>query len=221
MLLLRSVNQTLKNSQNSLNIMKNELINESLIEDSFTYDEYRLMVADFVAHAKTSGPKQSEELAHYTKLNNQRMSRLDKTIQLIGKTINLMEGLKGKYVWLVITEAWCGDAAQNLPYLNKMAELNKNIQLRMIYRDENPEIMDLYLTNGSRSIPKLVCLNWPNLDEVFTWGPRPKNLQIKIDEFRAQGMDYKSYQEPVQKWYNEDAGFSLQEEFIELLKNLK
>lgn len=201
--------------------MSSKIINESLIEDSFTYDEYRLMVADFVAHGKTSGPKQSEELAYFTKLNNQRMSRIDKTGQLLGKTINLVEGLKSKYVWLVLTEAWCGDAAQNLPYLNKMAELNKNIQLRMVYRDENPELMDLYLTNGARSIPKLICLSWPNLEEVFTWGPRPHKLQVQIDEYRAQGMDYKAYLEPVQRWYNEDSGFALQEEFIELLKNLK
>ena len=195
-----------------------EIIKNSL-KKSLTYQEFRSLVSRLLEKGKSTGPIQTEELTNYSFLNDKRMKRLDKTIKITDETKAAVISISKPQTWLVITEGWCGDAAQNLPVLHKLAELNKNVDLKLVLRDENLELMDLYLTNGGRSIPKLIALD-EELNELFTWGPRPSvAIQMVNDYKEKHGVLDASFKQDLQVWYNKNKGINLQEDFIKLLKN--
>ena len=144
---------------------------------SLSYDEYRGLIEELVEEGKTTGPNQSESLANFTRLNRQRMNRLEKTIELGLDLKTATQTSSRKQTWLIITEAWCGDAAQNIPIIEKIAAESDIIETRYILRDENPELIDRFLTNGARSIPKVIALDTDLLEVLWTWGARPKAAQ--------------------------------------------
>lgn len=199
-----------------------------LIEDglkaSISYDEYNGMVHQLVEEEKTSGPDQNEDLVYYTKLNAQRTKRLNKTTKVDDVTQSVVSNLKGKYTWLVLTESWCGDAAQILPLFNKLAEINTNIDLRLVLRDENDNLMREFLTNGGKSIPKLIMINEQN-EVVGSWGPRPVEAQEFYDSWRnnldPERPPYREFQVDMQKWYLHDKGLSTFKEISEILADLE
>ncbi len=183
------------------------------------YDTYKNLVTNLLADNKVTGFVQSEALVAYTKLNMYRMHRIEKTIQLAPEVKTVVESITTSQKWLVLTEGWCGDAAQVIPVLNAMAVLNKNVQLSFLLRDENPELMDQYLTNGvSRSIPKLIVYNSSNNEELFNWGPRPAEIQRKFYEMKQEGLPYDDIKEEIHRWYAKDHTFSTQSELSSLLK---
>jgi hypothetical protein len=170
-----------------------------------------------VKAGKTTGPNQTEALAKYTKLNAARMRRWEKTYVTSAAFEKQAKQVRLDETWLVITEAWCGDAAQSIPLIAKMAGLLENVSLRFVLRDEHPSLMDLHLTNGARSIPKLIRLN-KNLDVVGTWGPRPAALQeIVLENKRDPTVPAAEFSERVQTWYNANKGADIEQEFIALL----
>ncbi|WP_144603362.1 thioredoxin family protein [Algoriphagus algorifonticola] len=196
-------------------------ITPDLITQAQTYFEYREMVKQLVLENKTTGPNQSEAYLEYTRMAAQRMHRWDKTAKVSPEMEELILGVPPQ-IWLVITEAWCGDAAQTIPYMNKLAEVNPKIQLRLVLRDENPELMEQYLTNGARSIPKLIALSPGLKKEYFTWGPKP---QFLLDRQRAykldpQGLSSKEFTEGTHLWYARDKNQSLEKELMNRIKEI-
>ena len=192
---------------------------EKSLQNTYTYQEYRDLVSDLLAEGKSTGPNQSEDLTNYSMLNDRRMKRLDKTIKISEETRQKVQALKETQTWLVLTEGWCGDAAQNLPVLNKIAELNENINMKFILRDENIELMDLFLTNGGRSIPKLIALD-KNNNVLKTWGPRPSFANKMVTEYKAKNGNLDAqFKQDLQVWYNKDKGKSTQEDFIAFVKS--
>ena len=195
--------------------MKN-IIKKSL-ESTYTYQEYKDLVRSLLAEGKATGPNQSEDITNYSMLNDKRMKRLDKTIKISDQTISAIQNLKEPQTWLVLTEGWCGDAAQNLPVINKIAELNENIELKLVLRDENLELMDLFLTNGGQSIPKLIVLDKDH-NALKTWGPRPAIATKLVADYKAtHGVLDAQLKENLQVWYNKDKGKSTQDDFIKLI----
>lgn len=195
-----------------------DIISKSL-ENTYTYQEYRDLVKDLLAEGKSTGPEQSDYILNYSKLNNSRMKRLDKTTKISDETAQEIQKLATPQTWLVLTEGWCGDAAQNLPLIHKMAELNKNINLKLVLRDENLALMDLFLTNGGRSIPKLIALDTDN-NVIDTWGPRPKFATKMVADYKEKnGSLDPQFKEYLQVWYNKDKGLSTQEDFVSLIKS--
>jgi len=191
------------------------------IEKSFSYNQYINLINDLLAQGKTTGPEQTPFLIEYTNMNLVRMHRLDKTINLNPELIDRLNNIKGEYYWLVITEAWCGDAAQSIPIFNKITQYNPNIELRLILRDQEPELINNYLTNGTKSIPILICLDKFNLKEIFKWGPRPKELTNYVNEFKKlPDFDKNELIKNIQIWYNKDNTQEIQKELTELLKLL-
>lgn len=189
-----------------------------------TYQEYLRKVEEFVDAKATSGINQSESLIKYTQLNFRRMSRLNKTIRLDEEVVRAVEALDKKMKWLVITEAWCGDAAQNIPYIAKLAESSENVELRLVYRDENPDYMYHYLTNGSKSIPKLIAYDDSSGDELFIWGPRPLLVQNMVMEYKAQmnheKLPFDQFSEKIHHWYFKDKNETLKKELLHIFRNL-
>ncbi len=192
-------------------------VQSSYINRAYTYPAYRKMLDELMAEGKTTGENQEQDIIEYAKLNIARMNRLDKTIQLVPQTLQAVAAIKEPQHWFVLTEGWCGDAAQIVPVFYALATVNTNIHLHLLLRDENLELMDQYLQNGkSRSIPKLVVTN-DNLEELFNWGPRPQVLQAIYDEARAQGKTKEDIAVVLHTWYNENKTVEVQKEITALL----
>ncbi len=197
---------------------KEKVITEDVIEDSMSYEEYRELINNLLDEDKTTGGKDSEDLVNYTRMNVQRMRRLDKTIELDRKLRKKLDEVERSWYWVVLTEGWCGDAAQNVPAVAKMAEANPKIELCLLLRDEHLEIMDEYLTDGGRSIPKLICIDAQTMEELGTWGPRPEPAQQMVREYKqTEDRPYKELARDLHKWYAEDKTETLQEEMLDKL----
>jgi thioredoxin-like negative regulator of GroEL len=188
------------------------------IEKSMTFAEYIKLIDDLLLDGKTTGANQSEAMFNYGKLNRQRMHRLEKTV-VIGESLReQVHRTERQQIWLILTEGWCGDAAQNIPIIEKIAaESGGKIETRYVLRDENLELMDGFLTNNARSIPKLVALDAETFEEIGTWGPRPQAAMDLFIEMRKQGLEKPLIMENLQRWYNADKNRSIQTEFESLL----
>jgi hypothetical protein len=193
------------------------IVDPLYLEKAIGYEAYVKMMDDLLAEGKTTGPNQSEAYIHYTQLNQQRMHRLEKTTVPLPSTKESILAVTRPQTWLVLTEIWCGDAAQSLPIMQVLAKLNPLIDLRLLLRDENPGLMDQYLTNGvSRSIPKLIALDTEMGEELFTWGPRPAALQELFLRMKTEGISFDVIKEELQRWYNKDKTASIQAELAGL-----
>lgn len=189
---------------------------------SYTYLKYRNIVTKLLSEGKTSGNTQSEALVDYTKLNESRMNRLDKKLVVPEELIKRLLSIKDKYVWLVISEGWCGDAAQLIPIFNKLATLSPNIELKMVFRDENEPLMQAFLTNGSRSIPKLIVLETETNEVRASWGPRPKAAADFIASYKSQyGAIDETARTELHLWYTNDKGISTQNELLDLMEEVE
>lgn len=193
-------------------------ITREVIDQAMDYDEYRRMIDDLLEQEKTTGDNHSEAMVHYTKMNVQRMSRLDKQVELSESLKEALDEVDSPWIWLVLTEGWCGDAAQNVPALAKMADQSDNIEMKLILRDQHLDIMDEHLTNGGRSIPKLVCLEADTLNELGSWGPRPNEAQEKAMEWKDDdSISKEEWAKKLHKWYAQDKTQELQSEFEALI----
>jgi hypothetical protein len=187
----------------------------------FSYSEYLTMVNTLAEQGIVTGNVQSEGLLNTTQVNLHRIARLDKKVTLTLELKEVLAQVNTKWTWYVITEGWCGDASQNLSYIAKMAEANPNINLKLLLRDDNPEIMDAYLTNGGKAIPKLICINDETGEELGTWGPRPQHIQFQVNALKAEGPEaFKAhFGKKLHFWYGKDKGKSVQEEFTRTIKS--
>lgn len=200
--------------ENSLTtIIKKSLFN------SLTYSDYRIYVTALLKKGLVTGHEQTEALVHYTELNEVRMRRLDKTIQVTDEVRNFLENINKEYLWLVISEGWCGDAAQILPVINKMAIVSNKIDFRIILRDNNDELMHLFLTNGTKSIPILILVDKKTNAVINYFGPRPQDAkQLILDYKEEHGIIDETAKINLQKWYLSDKGISTQNEIMALMK---
>ncbi|MDY0090669.1 MAG: thioredoxin family protein [Flavobacteriaceae bacterium] len=195
------------------NIVQNSL------KQSLSYQQYRKLIDNLHAEGKVTGHEQSEFLTTYSELNVARMKRLDKTIQIPEKIKNRLNNLEQHYIFLVLTEGWCGDAAQIVPVLNKMTEASNKIELKLALRDDNNELMELFLTNGSKSIPKLIVLDAKTRQVLSSWGPRPAGAAKLIIDYKAEhGIIDDTAKTELQKWYLKDKGISTMQEIIETIE---
>ncbi|QSB27716.1 thioredoxin family protein [Flavobacterium sp. CLA17] len=191
--------------------------------NSYSYSEYRKLVTDLLSEGKSTGDVQSESLTHYTSLNEARMNRLEKTIKITEDTIDKLQKLENHFIWLVISEGWCGDAAQILPIINKMAQgSDKKVDLRIVLRDENEELMSQYLTNGGRAIPKVIVICKEAGIVRTDWGPRPKGAAELMANYKKEfGVIDEKIKTDLQLWYLADKGVSVQEELLEIMDNIQ
>lgn len=195
--------------------MNSTTIIENAIAQSFTYDAYKELIISLFQQGKTTGNTQNEAFVEYTKLSLSRMKRWEKTARINVEAIEKTKQIIEPQFWLVITEAWCGDAAHALPIIEKIAKQNSNIALRIVLRDENEALMNQFLTNQKKSIPKLIAVHKQNKEVLFTWGPRPKEAQHIVDNASAspEGITTET-KETLQMWFNKDKGQQIVEEIL-------
>ncbi|MBC8766451.1 thioredoxin family protein [Arenibacter sp. BSSL-BM3] len=196
---------------------KREVVQESL-NGAIAYEDYRLMVANLAIEGKSTGLVQSQELGNYTVLNDQRMKRLDKTIKIDADSELKIKEVDQKITWLVLTESWCGDAAQTIPVMNKIASLNKNISLRLVLRDENLELMEQFLSNGAMAIPKLISIDKVTGRIIGEWGSRPSIVSKMVQDYKKKhGTLSPEFKQNLQIWYNKDKGQNTVSDLLSLL----
>jgi hypothetical protein len=187
------------------------------LQNSFSYPDYRKHIAHLISESKSTGHEQSKDLLHYSELNETRMNRLEKTIDVLPEIKIKLQNLEKKYIWLVLSEGWCGDAAQIVPVIHKMAELTDKIELKIALRDDNDALMQHFLTNGGKAIPKLIVLDAENFEVLADWGPRPHGAKQLIVDYKAtHGVVDETAKIELQKWYLHYKGVSIQQEIMEL-----
>ena len=196
------------------------MITKEQFESGYTYEEYRNLVDVKLALGLTTGDSTDQAYLEHTKMNVHRMKRWDKNIELNSALKSQLEGIPCPVNWLLLSEGWCGDASQNVPFLNKMAEASPNIHLRILLRDEHIDIMDQYLTNGGQAIPKLIILD-SDMNEIGTWGPRPAEIQemVRVGK-HEQGMNSEEIGKMVQKWYAKDKGATIEKEMMGIIAQM-
>ncbi|MHA7942747.1 thioredoxin family protein [Formosa sp. 3Alg 14/1] len=198
-------------------IVKNEVVRKGL-DNAMSYQDFRILVKDLSKTGGTTGIEQTEALVGYTKVNESRMKRWDKTLKVSEQATEAIQNFKGDITWLVIAESWCGDAAHVLPIMNKVATLNENIDLQVVLRDTNDDLMAMFLTNGGKSIPKLIMIDNTTGEVVNTFGPRPTVATKFVAEYKAEhGVLTPEFKESLQTWYNLDKGQSTISDLLELL----
>lgn len=197
------------------------MITKEQFESGYTYEEYRNLIDEKLPLGLTTGDSTDEGYLSHTKMNIHRMNRWDKNIELNSALKSQLENIPCPVNWLLLSEGWCGDASQNVPFLNKMAEASPNIHLRILLRDEHLDIMDQYLTNGGRAIPKLIILD-QDMNEIGTWGPRPAEIQEMVRVGKHEnGMDSEEIGIMVQKWYAKDKGATIEKEMMEIIAQME
>ena len=189
--------------------------------NSHSYIEYRKLITDLLLEKKSTGDEQSENLTHYSELNETRMNRLDKTMKITEENSIKLKSLKSEYIWLVISEGWCGDAAQLLPIINKMAEESEKIELKIVLRDENEELMKLFLTDKKNAIPILIIVDKETGSVMGNWGPRPQAAADLVNDYKKEfGIIDETLKTNLQLWYLHDKGITSQNELVNLIMNL-
>ena len=193
-------------------------LDPAMFKRTFGYEEYQKLITELVDKGLTSGPDQSEKLTHFTKLNFQRLKRVFKTLQLSEEIVNAAKNVQSEMLWVVIVESWCGDVPQNLPFMEAISQISDKINLRIILRDENPEIIDQFLTNGTRSIPKLICFDPDTFEVAGTWGPRPAGASALVKTLlQDPEVTGDMRKEAIQRWYLQNRGEQLQSELCSLM----
>ncbi|MGZ8491288.1 MAG: thioredoxin family protein [Gemmatirosa sp.] len=133
------------------------------------------------------------------------------------EAVGRMAAVAGRWHLLVLVEDWCGDAVNTVPYLARLAELSPNLDLRVLGRDANPDLMDAHLApSGARAIPVVIVL-----DEHFVehgwWGSRPSELQGWMDEV-GRTLEKDERYRHVRTWYARDRGRSTLDEVLQLIE---
>lgn len=188
--------------------------------EGISYADYRELVNELLSQKKTTGEDHSDAMLHYTKMNVQRMNRVDKTVTLNPDLLEGLKNLKKQYRFLVISEGWCGDAAQIVPVFNKVATaFPEKISLKFVLRDQNLPLIDAHLTNGGRAIPVLLVLDDAG-QVLYKWGPRPKVLQSLLAAWKKESTDMMLIAEQLHGWYAKDKTQSTQEELSALIQQL-
>jgi len=160
---------------------------------------------------------------NYRKINLQRRKRIQKTFKPDAELVEIIQKFDRPQTWLIITEDWCGDSAQNIPYFIKYAEFNPDIEIIIILRDNNLEAIDSYFkSNKGRSIPKVIGFDEEG-NELFIWGARPRVAQDLVSQLRAEGYTKEQFNEHLHLWYGRNRGKELIHEmkilFSEVLKS--
>jgi thiol-disulfide isomerase/thioredoxin len=200
------------------NMINTEIITQKTIESGLSYPQYRELIAELLVQGKVTGAKQSPARLEFTQLNIQRMNRLDKTTALQAGLAMKAASLQQKQTWVLLAEGWCGDCAQIVPVIAKVAFAgNGKIDLRIINPADHPEVMNAYTTNGALSVPKMIVLD-ENQNEIAVWGPRPNMAQqIMLNWKNSENrISWDDFEKELHTWYAKDRTQSIQEELAAL-----
>jgi hypothetical protein len=185
------------------------------VSSGLSYEEYSNVINSRLE--KYNSDETLKSKYELLKLNQTRSSRIEKTYQSCTEAKEVLTSVNKPQVWMVITESWCGDSAQNIPYLKKLADENPLIIFKLLLRDDNPDIMDLYLTNGTRSVPMLIAYD-EEWNEIFRWGSRPAAAIELMNNLKTEGVEKGEIMRQLHSWYAVNKGKALENEICEIIR---
>ena len=189
---------------------------KEFINNALTYSQYRKGIDDALSLPPVD--EAAEKMRHYIEKNVGLMNLYDSSY-VINQELKAIIDNAPTTTWMVITEGWCGDAAFNNPMLAAIEKFApQKVKLLFVLRDTNLDFMDAHLTDGGRSIPKLIVLD-SDRNELGYWGPRPAPLQTLMAAWKAEGMGLKELIPKVREWYDADDTKTLQQELATLIKS--
>lgn len=191
----------------ALSVLKN-------ISNVYSYTSFLEMCRSLLAEGKTTSNSDQPVYVHFAKLNLDKMlywNQQDPIDEEMQKEISSLPA----QTWYVITEGWCGDSAHILPVLSQMVQCNDSIDLKIILRDTHPEAIEQYLTNGGKSIPKLIIEEAG--EEKAVWGPRPVECQKLYQELKNRQVKFSELEARISEWYIADQGRSAIRELFQLI----
>lgn len=192
-------------------------ISQEILKNTFDYPSYRKLIDELLVEGKTTGLNQSESYISYAMLSQKRMRKWEKIGKVNPELSERVKDIDRPMTWLIITEGWCGDAGQILPFVAKLAGENPLVNMQLVLRDEHPELMNMFLTNGGRSIPIIIGIS-EKMEVLGHWGPRPELIQREFLENKISGeRTGKEFSEYMHLWYAKDKGVSFQNEFLAIL----
>lgn len=157
-----------------------------------------------------------DEYARAAVANHELWQAISRRVSVPEEIVDRVRALPGRWHLLVLSEDWCGDAVNTVPVVARLAELAGNVDLRVLGRDANPDLMTAHLTNGSRSIPVVIVLDADFVEHGW-WGPRPRELQEWVMT-TGKTMDKVERYREVRRWYARDRGLTTLEEVTRLLE---
>jgi hypothetical protein len=192
-----------------------------ILDKAMSYPAFIEYTQSVINIPPDKAPYLNPEIISYTEANLRRRKKIADTLQLEKKLYNeLYEGI-GNWTWVLLDEPWCGDSSFIAPYIYAMSLASAgDIELKILLRDTYPEIMEQYLSNNGKAIPKLICLD-KGLNELGTWGPRPEKLQHLVKDWVQEGIDMNEKIKRVYRWYKADNGNEIQKEFLINIRNWK
>lgn len=179
-----------------------------------------MLLDDYITHWDNAlkGELYPKNYAQYLALNRSRFNRIYKRFIASEDFKNSVKDIRIPAHWIIISEPWCGDAAQSLPVILKLIEHVPNASYTLELRDQG-NLIDHYLTNGGKGIPKVIVRDEHGSD-LFVWGPRPEGATKFFTQEKTQGRTKEEISESLQRWYLQDQGASIEIEFTQLLKRL-
>jgi hypothetical protein len=194
-------------------------MNTEIAKNTATWEDYLSAFEHLLNSDNHSAPYTNPAYLDYVKLNHSRQKRWLKTGVLNQEIIAEVKKINIAQTWYIITEPWCGDAAHSIPFLKLISEHNPLITVKIVWRDTPPLLIEDYLTNGGKSVPKLVVRDAEEND-LFTWGPRPEPCQKVYLEMKERNAPFEEQKVVLQNWYNTDKGLTLQKELLALIREM-
>ena len=181
-----------------------DAFDEERFRNGLTYDEYRAQWREQKDVSTDDLDVEERRTVHFLNYNWERQARVHDAYTPSDALQEALSGLDAPQYWMMLTEPWCGDSAFLLPVIAEAAATTDAVTLRILLRDDNLDLMDQYLTNGSRSIPKLAAFSETGT-ELFTWGPRPDGAAQRFAELREQHDDKMEVIAQLVEYYEEGA----------------
>lgn len=181
--------------------------------NGLSYEEYLFEWQEEINTPLEEMEAEDRKYAYYARYNYERSENVFDSYSPSEALEQLVSSIQEPQLWMVLTENWCGDSAYNLPVLVRAAELSDEVTLRILYRDDHPDIMGQYLTGTSRSIPKLVAFAEDGT-ELFQWGPRPRDLQQLREELVRKGLGKERIIEELLNQYEQGAWRQVDDELV-------
>ncbi len=185
-------------------------------QHGLTYEAYRAAWAEKIQQPLNGLDRVKRRYLYYARYNKERSERVHQAYEVSANLREAVSKIDTPQLWMVLTEDWCGDSAYNLPILVEAARLNPLIDLRILLRDDNLDIMDQYLTGTARSIPKLVAFSEDGA-ELFRWGPRPAEAQQVRERLLEEGFSGGEVSKKLIEWYDEGGWHLVDDELTQVL----
>ena len=181
-------------------------------DNAVSYTEYLRDAGERLGNPKDT---QEADYAEYYRLGIQRMNRMWEKYLPNSAQVETLAKKKFNGKILIISESWCGDASQVIPVVVKFFE---QFEVKISYRDQEPSLIENYLTNGGKSIPIVIFLD-EDFNEIAHWGPRPKHGMELLRKFKENPETYprEEFYNDLQVYYAKNRGKDAVQEILELI----